>query len=154
MEKVRLECTPPTRHIYRKNKTCCIIKITSKKKKKEGAKTMGIKKGKYSKEQKEEMVQKALSGKSILALGKENNLSPGLINRWRRQYLNGELSNNNDQEVKKLETQVAKLEQMIGKLTMENYILKKEKEYLLQRKKEDSSIITGPYLNPSKRDVG
>jgi len=37
---------------------------------------------------------------------------------------------------------------MIGKLTMENYILKKEKEYLLQREKEDSSIITGPYLNP------
>jgi len=42
------------------------------------------------------MVQKALNGKSILALGKENNLSPGLINRWRRQYLDGELSNNND----------------------------------------------------------
>jgi transposase-like protein len=115
---------------------------------------MGIKRRQYSKEQKEEVVQKALSGKSILALGKENNISPGLINRWRRQYLDGELSNNNDQEVKKLETQVGKLEQMIGKLTMENYILKKEKEYLLQKKKEDSSIITGPYLNPSKRDVG
>jgi transposase-like protein len=114
---------------------------------------MGIKRRQYSKEQKEEMVQKALSGKSILALGKENNISPGLINRWRRQYLDGELSNNNDQEVKKLETQVAKLEQMIGKLTMENYILKKEKEYLLQRKKEDSSIITGPYLNPLKKAV-
>jgi transposase-like protein len=56
-------------------------KITSKKKKKGGAKTMGIKKRKYSKEQKEEMVQKALSGKSILALGKENKISPGLINR-------------------------------------------------------------------------
>ena len=65
------------------------------------------------------MVQKALSGKSILALGKENNISPELINRWKRQYLDGELSNNNDQEVKKLETQVAKLEQMIGKLTMD-----------------------------------
>jgi transposase-like protein len=116
-------------------------KITSKKKKKGGVKTMDIKKRKYSKEQKEEMVQKALNGKSILVLGKENNISPGLINRWRRQYLDGELSNNNDQEVKKLETQVAKLEQMIGKLTMENYILKKEKEYLLQRKKEDSSIF-------------
>ena len=115
---------------------------------------MGIKRRQCSKEQKEEMVQKALSGKSILALRKENNISPGLINRWKRQYLDGELSNNNDQEIKKLEIQVAKLEQMIGKLTMENYILKKEKEYLLQRKKEDSSIITGPYLNPSKRDVG
>jgi len=33
------------------------------------------------------MVQKALSGKSALELGKEYNISPGLINRWKRQYL-------------------------------------------------------------------
>jgi transposase-like protein len=112
---------------------------------------MGIKRRQYSKEQKEEMVQKALSGKSVLELGKENNISPGLINRWKRQYLGGELKDNNNQEIKKLQIQIAKLEQMIGKLTMENYILKKEKEYLLQRKKEDSSIITSPYLNPSKK---
>jgi transposase-like protein len=112
---------------------------------------MGIKRRQYSKEQKEEMVQKALSGKSILALGKENNISPGLINRWKRQYLDGELSNNNDQEIKRLEIQVTKLEQMIGKLTMENYILKKEKEYILQKKKEGLSIITGPYLIHQRR---
>jgi len=43
---------------------------------------------------------------------------------------------------------------MIGKFTMENYILKKEKEYILQRKKEGSSIITGPCLNPSKKAAG
>jgi len=116
---------------------------------------MGIKKRKYSKEQKEEIVQRALSGERILELGKENNISPGLINRWKRQYLDGDLINNNtDQEVKKLQTQLAKLEQMIGKLTMENYILKKEKEYILQRKKEGSSIITASYLNPLKKDVG
>jgi len=114
---------------------------------------MGIKKRKYSQEFKEEIVQKALSGERILALGKEHNISPGLINRWKRRYLDGELNNNTDQEVKKLETQVGKLEQMIGKLTMENYILKKEKEYILQMKKEGSSIITGPYLNLSKKAV-
>ena len=39
---------------------------------------MGIKKRKYSKEQKEEIVQRALSGERILALGKEHNISPGL----------------------------------------------------------------------------
>jgi len=50
--------------------------------------------------------------------------------------------------------QIAKLEQIIGKLTMGNYILKKEKEYILQKKEEDSSIITGTYLNRPKRDVG
>ncbi len=116
---------------------------------------MGIKKRKYSKEQKEEIVQRALSGERVLELGKENNISPGLINRWKRQYLDGELINNNtDQEVKKLHTQVGKLEQIIGKLTMENYILKKEKEYIRKRKKEGSSIITASYLNRSKKDVG
>jgi len=73
-------------------------------------------------EQKEEIVQKALSGERILELEKENNISPRLINCWKRQYLDGELNNNTNQEVKKLETQVAKLEQMIGKLTMENYL--------------------------------
>ena len=112
---------------------------------------MGIKKRKYSKEQKEEIVQRALSGERILALGKENDISPGLINRWKRQYLDGELSNNTNREVKKLETQVAKLEQMIGKLAMENFILKKEKESIRKRKKEGSSIITNPYLNRKKK---
>ncbi len=114
---------------------------------------MGIKKREYSQEFKEEIVQRALSGERILALGKENNISSGLINRWKRQYLDGELNSNSDQEVKKLEAQVGKLEQMIGRLTMEKYFLKKEKEYLLQKKKEDSSIITGSYLNPSKKAV-
>ena len=58
---------------------------------------MSIKKRKYSQEQKEEIVQRALSGERILQLGKEYNISPGLINRWKRQYLNGELNGNNDQ---------------------------------------------------------
>ena len=63
---------------------------------------MGIKKRKYFKEQKEEIIQRALSGKRVLELGKENNLSPGLISRWKRQYLDRELINNNtDQEIKK-----------------------------------------------------
>jgi len=86
---------------------------------------MGNKKRKHSQKFKEEIVQRALSGERILELGKENNLSPGLINRWKRQYLDVELNNNTGKEVKKLETQVGKLEQMIGKLTMENYIQKK-----------------------------
>jgi len=56
-------------------------------------------------------------------------------------------------KINKLQKEIARLEQMIGKLTMENYILKKEKEYILQRKKEGSSIITGAYFNPSRKDA-
>ncbi len=114
---------------------------------------MGIVRRQYSKAQKEKIVQSLLSGETALKLGKEHNISPGLINRWKRQYLKGELNNNN-QEIKNLQAQMAKLEQMIGKLTMENYLLKKEQEYLIKLKRESSSIITGPYSTPSRRDVG
>ena len=47
-----------------------------------------------------------------------NNISPSLINRWKRQYLNGQLGNkDNNQKINKLQKEIAKLEQMIGKLT-------------------------------------
>jgi transposase-like protein len=115
---------------------------------------MGLNRRQYTKEQKEKIVQALLSGQTALELGKEHQISPGLINRWRRQYLDGELDRkSNDQEINKLKKEVAKLEQMIGKLTMENYLLKKEKEYIIQRKKEDSSIITGTYFHPSRKDA-
>jgi transposase-like protein len=69
-----------------------------------------------TKEQKEELVQALFNGQPALELGKEHNISPSLINRWKRQYLNGQLGkNNNNKEIKKLQIQIAKLEQMIAK---------------------------------------
>jgi len=48
---------------------------------------MGIKERKYSEEQKEEIIQRALNSEKILALGKKNNISSGFINRWKSLYL-------------------------------------------------------------------
>jgi len=42
---------------------------------------------KYSKEFKMEMVEAVLSGKSPLVLGKENDIAPNMISRWKRYYL-------------------------------------------------------------------
>jgi hypothetical protein len=42
---------------------------------------------------------------------------------------------------------------MVGKLTMENYLLKKEKDFAIQRRKESLSIITGPNLEEPRRGV-
>lgn len=115
---------------------------------------MGIKRRQYTSEQKEEIVRSLLSGQTALELGKEYNISPALINRWRRQYLEGTLNQgNNHQEINKLKREIARLEQMIGKLTMENYLLKKEKEYITKSQREDPSIITGNYFAPQKRDA-
>ena len=117
---------------------------------------MSIHRRKYSKEFKMEMVEAALSGQSPLVIGKNNNLNPNLISRWKRQYLSGRFHGNskNDTELRKLKIKVCELEQMVGKLTMENYILKKEKEFIAQAKKESSSIVTGANLDQLRRHAG
>ncbi len=58
-----------------------------------------------------------------------------------------------DTELRKLKLKICELEHMVGKLTMKNYLLKKEKEFALVRRKEPSSIITGPNLEGLRTDV-
>jgi len=101
------------------------------------------------------MVESVLKGSSTLEIAKENEIYPGLITRWKRQYLDGDFhgSSASDIEFRKLKLKICELEQMVGKLTMENYLLKKEKEFALQMRKEASSIITGPNSPQSRRDV-
>ena len=107
---------------------------------------MSIHRRKYTKEFKIEMVESALQGHTILEVAKNNDLSPGLITRWKRRYLDGKFHGNStsDIKLKNLKAKLCELEQMIGKLTMENYLLKNEKEFAPARRKENLSIITGP----------
>jgi transposase-like protein len=69
---------------------------------------MGIKKRQYTKEQKEELVQSLLSGQTALGLGREHNISPSLINRWKRQYLNGQLGKNDNNQSKAIREKSSK----------------------------------------------
>jgi transposase len=110
---------------------------------------------KYTRDFKIEVVESVLKGRSTLELAKENEIYPGLITKWKKQYMEGEFhgTSASDIELRKLKIKICELEQMVGKLTMENYILKKEKEFIAQAKKESSSIITGPCLPQSRRDV-
>ena len=116
---------------------------------------MSIHRRKYTKEFKIEMVESTLSGHSIIELAKENDIYPGLITRWKRQYLDGKFhgTSASDTELRKLKLKICELEQMVGKLTMENYLLKKEKEFIAQKRKENSSIITGPNSPQLRRGV-
>jgi len=116
---------------------------------------MSIHRRKYSKDFKIELVESVLKGRSILELAKENDMYPGLITRWKRQYLDGKFhgTSASDTELRKLKLKICELEQMVGKLTMENYLFKKEKEFALAIRKEASSIITGPNSPQLRRDV-
>jgi transposase-like protein len=110
---------------------------------------------KYTKDFKIEIVENIMKGASTLEVAKENEIYPGLITRWKRQYLDGEFHGTkaSDIELRKLKLKICELEQMVGKLTMENYLLKKEKDFAIQMRKEASSIVTGPNLDRSRRDV-
>jgi transposase-like protein len=44
---------------------------------------------KYTKDFKIEMVESVLKGSSTLEVAKENEIYPGLITKWKRQYLDG-----------------------------------------------------------------
>jgi len=116
---------------------------------------MSIRRRKYSKDFKIELVESALKGRRILELAKENDIYPGLITKWKRQYLDGKFhgTSASDTELRKLKIKICELEQMVGKLTMENYLFKKEKEFALAMRKEASSIITGPNSTQPRRDV-
>ena len=89
----------------------------------------------------------------MLEVAKENDLYPGLITKWKRQYMDGKFHGSSASELKNLMTKICELEQMIGKLTMEAYLLKKEKKFALALRKENLSPVTGPNSPQLRRGV-
>jgi len=81
---------------------------------------MGVHRRKYSKEFKMEMVEAVLSGQSPLTPGKENDINPNQISRWKKQYLEGRFHGNseNDSQLRKLKIKLCELEQMVGNLDL------------------------------------
>jgi len=89
---------------------------------------------------KREVVEELLSGTTGPAqLCRRYSLSSGLLYNWKRQYARGKLNNEPTQQ-EALFDRINKLEQMLGKLTLENEFLKKALQNALkeQEKKENS----------------
>jgi len=106
----------------------------------------------FSVEFKRQVVEEFLSGVSRPAqLCRRYDISSGLLYHWKRQYCRGRFGNQPTNEVA-MADRIEKLEQMVGRLTMENAFLKKALESALDRadKKESSLPITEPSFKPSK----
>ena len=117
---------------------------------------MGKQRRKYPIELKVELVENVLAGRSALKVAKDEGISPSLIKKWKREYLDGKFheTSANDSELRKLKARNCELEQMVGKLTMEVYLLKKEKEFLAAKRKENLSPISGSNSNLLRRWQG
>ena len=107
------------------------------------------------------MVEELLSGITRPAqLSRRYNLSRGLVYHWKNQYAKGKLNNEPDQE-EALIDRINKLEQMLGKLTLENEFLKKALQMALRERDPLSGCIhhsdqgvqyaSSEYVNELKR---
>jgi len=81
---------------------------------------------KFTPEFKLQVLAEIAAGKSIAQAAREHQLHPTLINRWQkqhRQYTNRSFAGNGRAYTD--EARIAELERMVGRLTMENDLLKK-----------------------------
>ena len=97
----------------------------------------------FSIELKRQVVEELLSGVSTPAqLMRRHELSSGLLYHWKEQYARGRFDNEPSKEAA-LEDRVRQLEQLVGRLTLENEFLKKavQRGLLTLPKKSDSSLL-------------
>jgi transposase len=103
---------------------------------------------------KRQVIGELLSGGCTLAqLSRRYGVSPGLILYWKKRYEQAGLSEGPSQNEKQFLARIVELERMVGRLTMENELLKKAVEYTGQRRKEGSSPITAKTLAASRGGV-
>ena len=98
----------------------------------------------FSNDFKKQIVESVVSGSATQAeMAREYKISPVLINKWKKDYKTGRFFENVDsQDIAKLELRVRELERLLGKITLENEMLKKIRDLNTKEKKDISSIVT------------
>jgi transposase len=93
---------------------------------------------------KRQIVESIVSGTATQAeLAREHRISPVLINRWKKEYETGKFFENVDsKDLAKLELRIRELERLLGKMALENEMLKRARDLNTNQKKDSSSIVT------------
>ena len=107
---------------------------------------MSRKRRTFTKEFKLERIRELETGKSLAEIGREHNIHPSQLLRWKEEYYEnpGQAFKGNGKTIKE-EAKIAELERIVGKLYAENEFLKKVLKSLEQRIQEEKkkSIIGG-----------
>jgi len=98
----------------------------------------------FDNEFKKQVVESIVSGTATQAeLAREHRISPVLLNRWKKEYETGKFFENVDsKDLAKLELRIRELERLLGKVTLENEMLKRARDLNTNQKKDSSSIVT------------
>lgn len=108
---------------------------------------MGKVKRKFAISFKQQVVEEIGSGLlTITEASRKYEISTGAINRWIDKSREGILVEKPTTEEKALRAENEKLKAKIGELTMHIDLLKKVEAYAQQRRRENTSVITGRNL--------
>ncbi|HEA84616.1 MAG TPA: hypothetical protein ENI04_01380 [Candidatus Wildermuthbacteria bacterium] len=107
----------------------------------------------FSDEFKKQVVESVVSGSATQAeIAREYKISPVIITRWKKDYKAGKFFENVDSyDMAKQELRIRELERLLGKLTLENEMLKRARDLNTKEKKEDLSIVTSKDWDQSQR---
>ena len=98
---------------------------------------------------KRQVAQEFLTGESLNSLSRKYDIARNLIRIWVLKHEGGEF----EPEFEHDEVKIAGLERMVGKLTMELEFLRGVARTPASRKREPTSIVTGPVASPSDEDA-
>jgi len=96
----------------------------------------------FSDDFKKQVVESIVSGSATQAeIAREYKISPVLITRWKKDYKAGKFFENVDShDMAKLELRVRELERLLGKLTLENEMLKRVRDLDTRKKKKSCRL--------------
>jgi transposase len=112
----------------------------------------------HSLEFKKQVVDEVISGRENMAqVCRKHGLSTSVVFDWKKKFGMGQLSatpgHREHIQQKAYEARIAELERMIGRLAMENELLKKAEAWIKEQRKRDSLVITAKNLAAYKEDV-
>lgn len=108
---------------------------------------MGKDRRKFEAAFKRQLVQQIEAGAlTRMQAARTHQLSPSLIDRWRKQFLEQRLVDRPSTRERQLETENEKLKAKVGELVMQNDQLKKMQDYAQRLRNADTSVITAKNL--------
>ena len=105
---------------------------------------------------KRQVAQEFVAGETLHGLSKRHDFSRQLIRIWVGKYEAGALDDDVQAAdlLQEYEARIAALERMVGRQALEIEFLKGALKNAPRSKSENTSIIAGPSVSPSCKDVG
>jgi transposase-like protein len=82
---------------------------------------------------------------------REHNLSPSLVDRWKRQIHEGTLRPRPSAREKQLERELEQYKKKVGEQAVQIDLLKKIKEFSASMRKSNGYVVTGNPTAPSRK---